>query len=158
MLGGLQASDLVIVAGRPGMGKTALATNIAFNIAKPYEFETRPDGTHADDNGGIVGFFSLEMSAEQLATRIIAEQAGVPSYKIRRGDIGEPEFHRDRARRAGDADDPLLHRPDRRHLDRPAGGARAAAQTPARPRCSGRRLSAIALGARRRAATAACRN
>ncbi|WP_026606412.1 replicative DNA helicase [Methylocapsa acidiphila] len=94
MMGGLQASDLVIVAGRPGMGKTALATNIAFNIAKAYEFRPRPDGTPETVNGGIVGFFSLEMSSEQLATRIIAEQAGVASYKIRRGDIAEHEFHR----------------------------------------------------------------
>ncbi len=93
-LGGLQASDLVIIAGRPGMGKTAFATNIGFNIAKAYHFEVRPDGTHATVNGGIVGFFSLEMSAEQLATRIIAEQAGVPSHKIRRGDVSEAEFHR----------------------------------------------------------------
>ena len=94
MLGGLQPSDLVIIAGRPGMGKTALATNIAFNVAKAYEFALKPDGTHATVNGGIVGFFSLEMSAEQLATRIISEQAAVPSYKIRRGDISESEFHR----------------------------------------------------------------
>lgn len=93
-LGGLQSSDLVIVAGRPGMGKTALATNIAFNIAKAYEYEVRPDGVHIPKNGGIVGFFSLEMSAEQLATRIIAEQSGVPSYKIRRGDIQDSEFHK----------------------------------------------------------------
>ncbi|MGA2491929.1 MAG: replicative DNA helicase [Roseiarcus sp.] len=91
-LGGLQASDLVIVAGRPGMGKTALATNIAFNIAKAFRGETRPDGTTAAVDGGRVGFFSLEMSAEQLATRIIAEQSGVPSYKIRRGDITENDF------------------------------------------------------------------
>ncbi|MEJ0094791.1 MAG: replicative DNA helicase [Methylocella sp.] len=93
-MGGLQASDLVIVAGRPGMGKTALATNIAFNIAKAYEFRMRPDGVPETTNGGIVGFFSLEMSAEQLATRVIAEQSGVASYKIRRGDITEIEFHR----------------------------------------------------------------
>ncbi|HEY5225264.1 MAG TPA: replicative DNA helicase, partial [Methylovirgula sp.] len=94
MLGGLQSSDLVIIAGRPGMGKTALATNIAFNIAKAYESTPRPDGSLETVNGGIVGFFSLEMSAEQLATRIISEQAAVPSYKIRRGDISEAEFHR----------------------------------------------------------------
>ncbi len=94
MVGGLQASDLVIVAGRPGMGKTALATNIAFNIAKAYEFEMRADGSHATVNGGVVGFFSLEMSAEQLATRIISEQSGVASYKIRRGDITEDDFGR----------------------------------------------------------------
>ncbi len=93
-LGGLQSSDLVIVAGRPGMGKTALATNIAFNVAKAYEYEVRADGAHIAKNGGIVGFFSLEMSAEQLATRVIAEQSGVASYKIRRGDIEDDEFHR----------------------------------------------------------------
>jgi replicative DNA helicase len=93
-MGGLQKSDLIIVAGRPGMGKTALATNIAFNIAKAYQYETEPDGSHKTINGGIVGFFSLEMSAEQLATRVIAEQSGVPSYKIRRGDINEDDFRR----------------------------------------------------------------
>jgi replicative DNA helicase len=94
MVGGLQASDLVILAGRPAMGKTSLATNIAFNIAKAYEGERQPDGTMKTINGGIVGFFSLEMSSEQLATRIIAEQAGVPSYKIRRGDITEQDFYK----------------------------------------------------------------
>jgi len=93
-MGGLQRSDLIIVAGRPGMGKTALATNIAFNVAKAYEFDAEPDGSHKTVNGGIVGFFSLEMSAEQLATRVIAEQSGVASYKIRRGDINEDDFRR----------------------------------------------------------------
>src|SRR5450755_1906490 len=93
-MGGFQASDLVILAGRPGMGKTALATNIAFNIAKAYRFQDRSDGKRETLNGGIVGFFSLEMSSEQLATRIIAEQSGVPSYKIRRGDIGDGDFQR----------------------------------------------------------------
>jgi replicative DNA helicase len=93
-LGGLQRSDLVIIAGRPGMGKTALATNIAFNIARVYQGEKQPDGTIKTVNGGIVGFFSLEMSAEQLATRIIAEQSGVPSFKIRRGSITEPDFYK----------------------------------------------------------------
>ena len=91
-MGGLQASDLIIIAGRPGMGKTALATNIAFNIARAYHGEVKPDGTTQTVNGGIVGFFSLEMSAEQLATRIIAEQSGVASHKIRRGAISEQEF------------------------------------------------------------------
>ncbi len=93
-MGGLQSSDLVILAGRPGMGKTALATNIAFNIARAYEARTRADGGVETVNGGIVGFFSLEMSAEQLATRIIAEQSGVASYKIRRGDVSESEWRR----------------------------------------------------------------
>jgi replicative DNA helicase len=93
-MGGLQPSDLIIIAGRPGMGKTALATNIAFNIARTYQGEKQPDGVIKTLNGGIVGFFSLEMSAEQLATRIIAEQSGIPSYKIRRGDIREDDFVR----------------------------------------------------------------
>jgi replicative DNA helicase len=93
-MGGLQKSDLIIVAGRPGMGKTALATNIAFNIARAYQYEVEPDGAHKTINGGIVGFFSLEMSAEQLATRVIAEQSGVPSYKIRRGDLNQDDFER----------------------------------------------------------------
>src|SRR5919112_485265 len=74
MMGGLQSSDLVILAGRPGMGKTALATNIAYNVARAWRGEVRPDGHMETLNGGIVGFFSLEMSSEQLATRIIAEQ------------------------------------------------------------------------------------
>jgi replicative DNA helicase len=92
LMGGLQRSDLIILAGRPAMGKTALATNIAFNIAKAYKGEVSADGKRNALNGGIVGFFSLEMSAEQLATRIIAEQSGVSSYKIRRGDIQQSEF------------------------------------------------------------------
>ncbi|GGK17665.1 replicative DNA helicase [Salinarimonas ramus] len=94
MMGGLQGSDLIILAGRPAMGKTSLVTNIGFNVAKAYRAEKRQDGTLETVNGGIVGFFSLEMSAEQLATRIIAEQSGVPSYKIRRGDIREDEFYK----------------------------------------------------------------
>jgi replicative DNA helicase len=93
-MGGLQHSDLIIVAGRPGMGKTALATNIAFNVARAYQAQVQPDGSTKAINGGVVGFFSLEMSAEQLATRVIAEQSGVASYKIRRGDISDHEFHR----------------------------------------------------------------
>ena len=92
-MGGLQSSDLVVLAGRPAMGKTALATNIAFNIAKAYMGETQPDGTTRAVNGGIVGFFSLEMSSEQLATRIIAEQSGVSSSEIRRGSIDERQFN-----------------------------------------------------------------
>jgi replicative DNA helicase len=93
-MGGLQPSDLIILAGRPGMGKTALATNIAYNVAKAWVGELRADGHMATVNGGVVGFFSLEMSAEQLATRIIAEQTGIPSTKIRRGDIDEADFEK----------------------------------------------------------------
>jgi len=94
MMGGLQPSDLVIIAGRPGMGKTALATNIAYNIARAWRSEVRPDGRIVSTNGGMVGFFSLEMSAEQLATRIISEQTEIPSYRIRRGEIDPSDFDR----------------------------------------------------------------
>src|SRR3974390_951029 len=94
MMGGLQKSDLVVLAGRPGMGKTALATNLAYNIAKVWEGGVRPDGRIESTNGGIVGFFSLEMSAQQLATRIIAEQSEIPSYRIRRGEIDPTDFDR----------------------------------------------------------------
>jgi replicative DNA helicase len=94
MMGGLQSSDLVILAGRPGMGKTSLATNVAYNIARAWQGEVRPDGERETVNGGIVGFFSLEMSAEQLATRIISEQTEIPSYRIRRGEIDPSDFDR----------------------------------------------------------------
>src|SRR4030081_2570248 len=93
-MGGLQRSDLIIVAGRPGMGKTALATNIAYNIAEAHRAEVQADGTMKSVNGGIVGFFSCEMSAEQLATRILAEQTGIASSMIRRGGIKQDEFDR----------------------------------------------------------------
>jgi replicative DNA helicase len=93
-LGGLHKSDLLILAGRPSMGKTSLATNIAFNIAKTYKHGTRPDGTEGAVDGGVVGFYSLEMSAEQLAARILSEASEVPSEQIRRGDLTEAEFRR----------------------------------------------------------------
>ncbi len=93
-MGGLQSSDLIIVAGRPGMGKTSLATNIAYNVARAWRGEVRTDGHMQTVDGGIVGFFSLEMSAEQLATRIIAERTEIPSSTIRRGGIRETDFER----------------------------------------------------------------
>lgn len=93
-LGGLQRSDLIILAGRPSMGKTALATNIAYNVAKAYKGERAANGSMETVDGGIVGFFSLEMSSEQLATRILAEQAEISSEKIRRGMIDETEFRK----------------------------------------------------------------
>jgi replicative DNA helicase len=93
-LGGLHPSDLIILAGRPSMGKTSLATNIAFNIAKAYRRGQKPDGSEGAIEGGVVGFFSLEMSAEQLAARILSEAAEVPSEQIRRGDMTEEEFRR----------------------------------------------------------------
>ncbi len=91
-MGGLQNSDLIILAGRPSMGKTALVTNIAYNVAKAYRSEMQADGTEKVLDGAIVGFFSLEMSAEQLATRILSEQSEIPSEKIRRGMITETDF------------------------------------------------------------------
>lgn len=93
-MGGLQRSDLIVLAGRPGMGKTSLATNIAYNIAAAYEPEVQADGSFKARNGGVVGFYSLEMSSEQLATRIISEQTEVSSSKIRRGDISEADFEK----------------------------------------------------------------
>lgn len=86
-LGGMQKSDLIILAGRPSMGKTALATNIAFNAARSYL------KNHAKE-GAVVGFFSLEMSAEQLATRILADLSSVASDKIRRGEVRDTDFHK----------------------------------------------------------------
>ena len=82
MLGGLQNSDLVILAGRPSMGKTALATNIAFNAAKFYSSE--------EEKGSVV-MFSLEMSAEQIGLRILAEQSKIPSDKLRKGELTESD-------------------------------------------------------------------
>ncbi|MEP3331229.1 replicative DNA helicase [Sedimentitalea sp.] len=94
MLGGLHKSDLLILAGRPSMGKTSLATNIAFNVAKAYKRGKLPDGGEGAVDGGVVGFFSLEMSAEQLAGRILAEASEISSHKIRQGDMNEAEFRR----------------------------------------------------------------
>ncbi len=92
LLGGLHSSDLVILAGRPGMGKTALATNVAFTAAKHYTPTRAPDGRVIAEDGAVVGFFSLEMSAEQLATRVLSEESGVPSDRIRRGDVSQGDF------------------------------------------------------------------
>lgn len=86
-LGGLHPSDLIILAGRPSMGKTALVTNMGFNAAKAY-FESN------GEIGAPVAFFSLEMSAEQLATRILSEQTRIQSERLRRGDITDEEFTR----------------------------------------------------------------
>jgi replicative DNA helicase len=95
-LGGLHGSDLLILAGRPSMGKTALATNIAFHVARRYQFVEDPEqpcGRRTTD-GGVVLFFSLEMSGEQLAMRMLAEASGVSSDRLRKGDIRPDEFAR----------------------------------------------------------------
>lgn len=91
-MGGLQKSDLIVLAGRPGMGKTSLATNIGYNVARAWRGEVGPDGHMKTVNGGVVGFFSLEMSGEQLATRIISERTNIPSSIIRRGGISADQF------------------------------------------------------------------
>lgn len=87
LLGGLQKTDLVILAGRPSMGKTSLATNIATNASKAFALTKGKEG-------GKVAFFSLEMSAEQLALRILAEESGIQSHKIRKGEITPEEFQK----------------------------------------------------------------
>jgi replicative DNA helicase len=86
-LGGLHPSDLLILAARPSMGKTALAVNMAWAAAQRY-------ATTGGKEGGRVGFFSLEMSADQLATRILADQADISGDAIRKGEIREDDFRR----------------------------------------------------------------
>lgn len=113
-LGGFHRSDLIILAGRPSMGKTALATNIAFYAAKKFREEKTETGISKAADGARVGFFSLEMSSEQLATRILAEQSGVPSHKIRRGDITPQEYEQVR-----DSADEISHIP--LHIDDTGG-------------------------------------
>jgi replicative DNA helicase len=93
-LGGLHPSDLIILASRPSMGKSSLCANIAFNVARRYAWEPQPDGSRKTVNGGVVAFFALEMSAAQMAMRLLAEVSGVPSDKIRKGEITAGEFGR----------------------------------------------------------------
>ncbi len=93
-MGGLHPSDLLILAGRPSMGKTALATNIAFNAAYAYREEKDALGRPKAAEGAKVAFFSLEMSSDQLATRILADQAEINSHAIREGKLSNEEFTR----------------------------------------------------------------
>ncbi len=103
-IGGMHASDLVILAGRPGMGKSALATNIAFNAARRW-VQDREDGIDpAKSVGAPVVIFNLEMSSDQLATRILAEQSGISSENLRMGKISQHEF-RSLARVAAELED-----------------------------------------------------
>jgi replicative DNA helicase len=90
--GGLHASDLVILAGRPGMGKTALATKIAFGAAQALVREAQERGGPDALPPGQVAIFSLEMSADQLATRLLAEETRISGDRIRRGDIAQRDF------------------------------------------------------------------
>ena len=94
LLGGLHPADLIILAGRPSMGKTALATNIAYHAARNHRVEADDDGKARTVDGAVVGYFSLEMSAEQLAFRLLGEATGVSSSKLRRGRISDEEFDR----------------------------------------------------------------
>ena len=93
-IGGMHPSDLMILAGRPGMGKTSLATNIAFSAAQRW-LRDQEDGIEPEKSAGAaVAFFSLEMSADQLATRVLAEQSGISSESLRMGRISTSEFHK----------------------------------------------------------------
>ena len=98
-IGGLHNSDLLILAGRPGMGKTALATNFAYNAARRWMRDEEDGIDPAKSVGAKVAFFSLEMSADQLATRILSEQSGISSENLRMGKFGQSEF-RDLAKAA----------------------------------------------------------
>jgi replicative DNA helicase len=91
-LGGLHNSDLVIIAGRPSMGKTALGTNIAFNVAKKYKEKLDDFGNKVLEDGGKVGFFSLEMSSEQLATRVLAQESKISGDKMRKAELNKEDF------------------------------------------------------------------
>ncbi|HZZ31665.1 MAG TPA: DnaB-like helicase C-terminal domain-containing protein, partial [Phenylobacterium sp.] len=93
-IGGLHPSDLVILAARPSMGKSSLACNIAFDVARNYAWEPQPDGSKKTVRGGVVAFFSLEMAAEQLAMRLLAEASGVSGDRLRKGEIDASEFGR----------------------------------------------------------------
>ncbi len=93
-IGGLHDSDLIILAGRPGMGKTSLVTNIAFNTADRYLRDMEDGITVEKTVGSPVAFFSLEMSADQLATRILAEQSGISSEALRMGHISREDFQK----------------------------------------------------------------
>ena len=91
-IGGMHKSDLMILAGRPGMGKTSLATNIAFAAAQRFVRDQEDGIDPAKSVGAPTAFFSLEMSADQLATRILAEQSGISSENLRMGKISQQEF------------------------------------------------------------------
>ncbi len=93
-LGGLHKSDLIIIAGRPSMGKTALGTNIAFNCAVKYQEEKDEFEIKKITDGGKVAFFSLEMSSEQLATRILAEQTKISGDKMRKAELNKNDFNK----------------------------------------------------------------
>jgi len=123
--GGLHHSDLIILAGRPGMGKTSLATNIAFNAARRWARDMEDGIAPEKSVGAPVAFFSLEMSADQLATRILSEQSEISSENLRMGKISQTEF-RNLARAAADLESLPLY------IDDTAGLTIAALRTRAR--------------------------
>ncbi|MBY8823097.1 replicative DNA helicase [Sphingomonas colocasiae] len=100
-IGGLHHSDLIILAGRPGMGKTSLATNIAFNAAHRWQRDMEDGIEPKKSIGAKTAFFSLEMAADQLATRVLSEQSGISSESLRMGKISQQEF-RNLARASGE--------------------------------------------------------
>ena len=126
-IGGIHRSDLIILAGRPGMGKTSLATNIAFNAAQRW-MQDEQDGIDPKQRiGAKVAFFSLEMSADQLATRMLAEQSRISSQDLRMGKISQAEMDR-LVVTAGELQNlPFVHRRYRRPHHRPAPHPHAAA-------------------------------
>ena len=157
-IGGLHKSDLIIVAGRPGMGKSALGTNIAFAAAQRF-LKDQEAGIEPEKSAGApVALFSLEMSADQLATRILAEASGISSENLRMGKISQQEF-RQLARAAAELADPaVLHRRHAGADHRRAAHPRPPAQASEGHRRGRRRLSPAAPGHRpRRATTIACR-
>ena len=156
-MGGLQPSDLIIVAGRPGMGKTALATNIAYNIAKAYRAEVQADGTMKTVNGGIVGFFSLR-NVGRTARHAYSRRADRhpvehdPPRRHQRGRVREDPRPLDRA-----ADAAVLRRRNRRPVDLAAHRPRAAAEAAEGPRPDRHRLHPAAAGLGQASPTTACR-
>ncbi len=94
IMGGLHRSDLIVLAGRPAMGKTAFATNIAFNAARKFKQNIDPDSGETITEGGKVLFFSLEMSSDQLANRILTQVAKIKGDKVRRNDLDSEEFEK----------------------------------------------------------------
>ena len=149
LMGGLQPSDLLILAGRPSMGKTALATTIAFNAARAYRTEPEEAGRQAEAGRrrGSWAFFSLEMSAEQLAARLLAGAAGVPSDRLRRRHHVARGFREGGDGGAGSCRASRCSSTTRRRITVPAMRApRSPAEAAARPVDDRGRLSAADAG------------
>ena len=135
-VGGLFPSDLIIIAGRPSMGKTALATNIAFNVARRFVGERQENGSIKALSGGRVGFYSLEMSKEQLAGRIVSDVAGISSDRVRKNQLSGTEIGQMREVASELRDLPI-------HID--DGGGTSIAKITARARRLKRQLGGLEL-------------